>query len=452
MKKRRISLREIAMGIIILLVLFVVTAYRLYSQRTVTKQYSYSKEMFGNPLMGYAPCAWRDEVGEMVSLLYVDVTWRELEPEKGKFAWDVIEEENQFKRWKEEGKHFVFRFVCDIPGDETHLDIPDWLYEETGDGSWYDMEYGKGYSLDYGNEDFIRYHRNAVEKMGERWNQYGLLAYIELGSLGHWGEWHVNYQRGIRRIPEEEVRRKYVEPWKSAFPDSMLLMRRPFQEAKRYGTGLFNDMAGDRESTEEWLCWIEEGGIYSQPRQDEKLVPMKEFWKQAPVGGELTSGTPMDELTGELLEETMELIRKSHTTFLGPKMVPEGAGEGYERILGSMGYRLWISESRMNCKGGETALELIWENTGTAPFYRDWPVTVLVKDREGNLLEDCLIPMHLPQILPGRQHKTKVMLQEDVFSRYLHDEIQIQIRIQNPANERCTLRLANAGAGTEFKI
>lgn len=27
--------------------------------------------------------------------------------------------------------------------------------------------------------------------MGERWGSDSLISYIELGSLGHWGEWHV---------------------------------------------------------------------------------------------------------------------------------------------------------------------------------------------------------------------------------------------------------------------
>lgn len=344
-------LRAVA-GIVAFMLLAVGTAWRQHGKWEVTRQYVPSEECFGNPLMGYAPCAWRETVGEDVSLLYVDVTWRELEPEKGRFDWEAIEEENQFARWKSQGKHLVFRLVCDIPGEETHLDIPDWLYEETGDGSWYDMEYGRGYSPNYENETLIRYHKIAVEKMGERWGQDGFLAYIELGSLGHWGEWHVNYQRGIKRIPGERIRRRYVEPWKTAFPNSMLLMRRPFPEAESYGTGLYNDMAGDGESTREWLDWIEEGGTYSQPRQEEELVPMKDFWKQAPVGGELTSG----------------------------------------------------------------------------------------------------IPMKLSGLLPGQTQNTEVLLSKEVFSCYRDGEIQIQIRIQDPENEACTLRLANVGAGREFQV
>ena len=57
-------------------------------------------DFFGNPLMGYAPSAWYENVSEDISLLYMDITWAELEPEEGVYAWDSIEEENQINRWK----------------------------------------------------------------------------------------------------------------------------------------------------------------------------------------------------------------------------------------------------------------------------------------------------------------------------------------------------------------
>ncbi|MFQ9152653.1 MAG: hypothetical protein ACLR6B_15365 [Blautia sp.] len=62
--------------------------------------------------------------------MYVDITWAELEPEEGIYAWTAIEEENQIARWKKEGKHLVLRFLCDLPGTEAHMDIPQWLYEK----------------------------------------------------------------------------------------------------------------------------------------------------------------------------------------------------------------------------------------------------------------------------------------------------------------------------------
>ena len=147
--------------------------------RSETKEFSQSGETFGNPLMGYAPDARRENVSEDITLLYVDITWKELEPECGVYDWDTIEKENQFFRWRSEGKHLVLRFICDDPGDESHTDIPDWLYRETGkDGDWYDNDYGKGFAPDYSNTTMIRRHTQAVKAMGERWGSDSLISYI----------------------------------------------------------------------------------------------------------------------------------------------------------------------------------------------------------------------------------------------------------------------------------
>ena len=56
-------------------------------------------------------------------------------------------------------------------------------------------------------------------------------------------------------------------PWLEAFPGVNMLMRRPFHIAEAYGMGLYNDMTGHKESTEEWLTWIQEGGDYGQAEE-----------------------------------------------------------------------------------------------------------------------------------------------------------------------------------------
>lgn len=137
--------------------------------------------------MGYAPCAWNNKISNDISLLYMDITWAELEPKEGEYDWESIEKENQLTRWKTEGKHIVLRFVCDIPGKEKHMDIPEWLYEKSGHaGTWYDMELGKGFAPDYNNEQIIQHYIKAIEALGGHLGQDDLISYIELGSLGHW--------------------------------------------------------------------------------------------------------------------------------------------------------------------------------------------------------------------------------------------------------------------------
>lgn len=413
------------------------------SRRKTVKEYKESQTTFGNPLMGYARNAWYNDVSEDISLLYVDITWAELEPEEGVYAWEAIEEKNQFARWKKEGKHLVLRFVCDIPGNTEHMDIPEWLYEKSGKaGKWYDGEYGKGFAPDYENSTIISCHEQAVKALGARFGQDGLISYIELGSLGHWGEWHVNYGEGIQRIPGEEIREKYILPWIEAFPDAMILMRRPFAAAKKYGFGLYNDMTGHPQGTQSWFDWINNGGDYDQTGEKNAIVSMRDFWKTAPSGGEFTSSLSMEEMMDTNLSETVELIREAHTTFLGPKIPDEDYADEYKEVLKNMGYRLWISKAEIKSTRNSSHLELTWENSGVAPLYKDWPVYVYIEDDTGKLVEKRKIPMEISSVLPGEKKVTSIMLETDRLNSLLEKGYRLAVGIEDPMTETPSVRFA----------
>ena len=413
------------------------------SRRKTIKQYKESQAAFGNPLMGYAPSAWYNEVSEDISLLYMDITWAELEPEEGVYNWASIDEENQISRWRKEGKHLVFRFVCDIPGEEAHMDIPEWLYEKSGKaGKWYDGEYGKGFALDYNNPTIISCHEQAVKALGEHFGQDGLISYVELGSLGHWGEWHVNYSEGIQRIPREAVREKYILPWTKAFPDAMILMRRPFASAEKYGFGLYNDMTGQPEATQSWFDWINNGGEYDQTGEKNVIVPMKDFWKTAPSGGEFTSSLSMEEMLDTNLSGTVEMIREAHTTFLGPKIPDENYVDGYKEVLKNMGYRLWISMAELKNTAKGSRLKLTWENSGVAPMYKEWPVYVYIEDESGKLVEKSRISIKISSLFPGEKATTLTALETERLNSLLEKGYRLSVGIEDPMTELPCVRFA----------
>ena len=413
------------------------------SRRKTIKQYKESQAAFGNPLMGYAPSAWYNEVSEDISLLYMDITWAELEPEEGVYNWASIDEENQISRWRKEGKHLVFRFVCDIPGEEAHMDIPEWLYEKSGKaGKWYDGEYGKGFAPDYNNPTIISCHEQAVKALGEHFGQDGLISYVELGSLGHWGEWHVNYSEGIQRIPREAVRDKYILPWTEAFPDAMILMRRPFAAAEKYGFGLYNDMIGQPEATQSWLGWINNGGEYDQTGEKNVIVPMNDFWKTAPSGGEFTSSLSMEEMLDTNLSGTVEMIREAHTTFLGPKIPDENYVDGYKEVLKNMGYRLWISMAELKNTAKGSRLKLTWENSGVAPMYKEWPVYVYIEDESGKLVEKSRISIKISSLLPGETATTLTALETERLNSLLEKGYRLSVGIEDPMTELPCVRFA----------
>ena len=413
------------------------------SRRKTIKQYKESQAAFGNPLMGYAPSAWYNEVSEDISILYMDITWAELEPEEGVYNWASIDEENQISRWRKEGKHLVFRFVCDIPGEEAHMDIPEWLYEKSGKaGKWYDGEYGKGFAPDYNNPTIISCHEQAVKALGEHFGQDGLISYVELGSLGHWGEWHVNYSEGIQRIPREAVREKYILPWTEAFPDARILMRRPFASAEKYGFGLYNDMTGQPEATQSWFDWINNGGKYDQTGEKNVIVSMKDFWKTAPSGGEFTSSLSMEEMLDTNLSGTVEMIREAHTTFLGPKIPDENYVDGYKEVLKNMGYRLWISMAELKNTAKGSRLKLTWENSGVAPMYKEWPVYVYIEDESGKLVEKSRISIKISSLLPGEKATTLTALETERLNSLLEKGYRLSVGIEDPMTELPCVRFA----------
>lgn len=141
---------KIITGVVILLAAaFVLLAFymipRIYNL-SASVDFTAGDGVYENPLMGYVNWARHPEEAQTGQLVYIDVTWAEWEPREGHFDIKGLEERNHIKRWKDEGRHAVLRFVCDMPGSEKHMDIPQWLYEKTADGIFYDTDYGKGYA------------------------------------------------------------------------------------------------------------------------------------------------------------------------------------------------------------------------------------------------------------------------------------------------------------------
>ncbi|OGO90817.1 MAG: hypothetical protein A2Y17_03510 [Clostridiales bacterium GWF2_38_85] len=413
----------------------------------ISTEFQVTNDIYYNPLMGFATDATsKTDVGNN-SLVYIDITFREFEPEEGLYAFEQIAIDNNIEYWRSLGKHAVLRFQCDYPTDEEHIDIPDWLYEKTsGDGTNYDIEYGMGYSPNYNNEIFIEYHAKAIKALGEYFGNDDFVSYVQLGSLGHWGEWHVYYEGGIIRIPNETTRLKYIEPYPDAFPNAKLLMRRPFKAAAEYGFGLYNDMTGDPDSTDSWNEWLQYGGDYTQAEELDALVPMMDAWKTAPIGGEFTSSLSMDWLLKVNIDQTIQMLSESHVTFLGPKY-PELKNEsdelfkqGIDKVLFNMGYRYNVTKSVVTKSKWSSMekVEITWSNTGVAPMYWDWPVYLYVLDNDNNILDKYETKLELSTLLPGTEKTTKNIID---LSLYENSEIKLCVGIIDPMTKEPAVML-----------
>ncbi len=452
MKRRVLLLLTLVLAVLTV----VITMFYIMRPNVYQRHFSHSNQAVPNPLMGYAPpAATQDSLTQDVNLLYVDVTWRDLEPQKGKYNWESLEKKFRFEKWRREGKHLVLRFVLDYPQGEVHKDIPDWLYREMEDpGDWYDTSYGKGFSPNYSNPKLISYYGKIVSAMGRRWGKDGFISFIELGGLGHWGEWQVKQDSNIRSLPKATIQAKYVKPWLSAFSKADLLMRRPFKIAQSYQLGLYNDMSGNVESTETWLDWIELGGSYDQTGEKKALVPMPNAWKKSPIGGELASDPSLKVLLGRQLNKTLNLLEESHTSFLGPK-IAEDIGDdrrGYQKVLKKLGYRLWIASASLKLEGNTTTLSLSWRNSGIAPFYRNWRAYVYVQNWSGQTIERIAIPLNLTKLLPNTKEETTVKLKTPNVIKASKNQYRISVGIVDPMTGKDAVHFAVAGQEDQKRL
>ncbi len=423
----------------------------LFGTGTKAIKYREDPEPVINPYMGYAPDSLNTRLCDEASLVYINLLWSELEPEEGEYDWDYIEEKYLLDRWRSAGKNLVLRFVCDLPSNEEHMDIPQWLYDKTGDGEFYDIEYGKGYGPDYNNEVFIEEHGKVIAEIGKHFEGDGFLRYVELGSLGHWGEWHTYYPAGIPRIPKQAVREKYVAHYRKAFPYAKLLMRRTFNELPE-GWGVFNDMTGHGQDTFVWLTWIESGGDYDSSGEKNGLKAVPEIWNTAPVGGEFTSSIPMSDMLGLQLEETLKNLDRSHMTFIGPKVPdPKKSGdikEPSDKVLKKVGYRYRVSKLSMKTPfmSKETNLSLTVTNDGVAPIYFDHVMCMYIELPEGSDSERFLsicnglgkegteaegmlrfeMPFSLMEMTQGAEKKFDLTLPKDLLE-YVDTKIYVGI-------------------------
>ncbi|MBP5159789.1 MAG: hypothetical protein ILP10_05760, partial [Lachnospiraceae bacterium] len=266
-----------------------------------------------NPYMGWVPMATKVGHKQPHTMVYAPLIWSQLEPEeRGRFDWDGFEDRCNFKHWKEYGVRINIRFYMDQPTMKPHMDIPKWLYEmlggdgdvpagtspmpDTYKGEPYDSCIGVGYTPNYADPVLIREHERVVEAIAKRYGEDPSIAFIQIGSLGHWGEWHCwpyTKEEGgpSGTFPRTDIADIYVSHYLKNFDRRKLCMRRPTGPAASNGLGLFNDMFGDVPASKEvgnaWYEWFKKG--YRDARGEE-MPAMPDFWKRGVSGGEFANG------------------------------------------------------------------------------------------------------------------------------------------------------------------
>lgn len=440
-----------------------------------------SFDSFANPYTGWV--GWAEKYGSDqqsvydYNLIYVGIKWSEFEPAEGQYDFDALEEKYHISEQVAQGKRINLRFIMDNPdtvATEKCMDIPKWLYDKLveengadGAGTFYFREdlpggiagsSGSGFSPNYNSALLMQYHEKAIAALAEKYNDPSIVAYVQVGSLGHWGEFHT-WPEGTGVFPTPEIATKYMEPYTKYFTNVKVGLRKPYPYAAANDFGLFNDVFGVSQwaATPSWLKWIQDGCTdmgAGATAADVENSKMPDWWKVNYSGGEFASGNVRLHLTDAGTIGCLQQVRDSHTTWLGPcsaTMLYTEDEDSYtykanvEAMQKAMGYRFSLRSvtEYAELKAGETVtLDMCWDNKGVAPFYYNWYVEISLIGADGKVAYSELKDVAMNEWLPGSARETVTF---DVPENLPNGSYTVAVAIADSDTEEPAMKLAMTG-------
>lgn len=407
------------------------------------------KTLFINPLIGWVTDARDMNIEQSHSLVYASFSWRDIESAKGKYYFEKFEEDYNFSFWKSKNVKIIIRLYLDYPQDRSHRDIPDWLFDEMdGNGVAYANTYGMGFSPDYNDPLLLDYHERLIKAMADRYDSNPNIAFVEIGSLGHWGEWHTGINNDAQ-IPfaSQDVCEAITNQYIKYFKSKILLMRRPTKLAADNKMGLFNDSFGDVYQTEDcFINWFSKG--YTDLQTGVFNPPMQNFWMYAPSGGEVANHPGEQYFTDADIEQTLRQIKTSHTSWLGPSGPFYSTNHEIKRnmdiVQNSMGYKLYISKAvkdKNELFSDTRTLTVSLSNIGNAPFYYDWPLKIYIVDFNKSIKYEKAADFDIRDLMPDSCSEIKFIIPKEYHNR----AYKAYIGIADPSTDQAAVHFANKG-------
>lgn len=384
-----------------------------------------------NPLKGWCPYTNAGEIDQPYSMVFLYAPWKELEPNPGDFRFDAWE-----KSWDVDaakGKHIIFRIYIDYPSLPSGL--PTWLRAAGVKETTYE-DHGGGVSPDYDDPKMVAAMERFIEALGQRYNKHPRIAFIQLGMLGFWGEWHTWPREEMYASPQTEQR--IIDAYHKAFPDKSLMVRYARDYAGRQPwIGFHDDMfPQDTDNGKEWSFL---SGLRSSNRTGN--------WASAVIGGEMVPNQAGLWL-GPSYEKTTKMLERSHFSWVGPycpALEPAPDDEVFRRrsesLVRKMGYEFQLTEirhPRVVDPRRNFRIALAGRNKGVAPFYYPWSVEWALLDSSGRVIATHETEWDVREWLPGR-YSENADVQFDVPA----GEYQLGLGIRDPWRNRPAIKFAN---------
>ena len=397
-------------------------------------------EVLPNPFKGFAPWIGGSNPVYEAKLQEATYGWRDLEPQKGSYKWSVLE-----KNWGNiavTGKRVGFRIAAEIPGSGQD-DVPQWLIDEGVAMRPYSIDGEMGLLPDWDDPKFLAAHHDFIMALGNRYDQDSRVAWIDIGSYGFWGEWHVWLNDSL--AAKQSSKQAILEDYFAAFPTKSKVIAFDDDFATKYvtdhGGGIRNDCLGTQDANDWYLESL--NGI--DPTMNDQI------WKRAFITGEFC-GAEQGAIEGTTtrFDLNFEFIKQTHWSFIGPAggaIEPQNDQhkQNLDELFKTLGYRFVLREvthEAESAAGAKLDVSIKVENKGVAPFYFDWPLVISLANEQDSLIFQKSLDVDIRQWLPGlNTNEVQVALP----STLAVGEYQVKLAINDPMKDKPGVMFANTG-------
>ena len=383
------------------------------------------------------------------SIAYYRFDWDTLEPQEGRYNFDMID--LLLQKARNNGQDLAIRIMPTRPAD-LNRGTPKWFMAKAA-GYWYSKDGRKGWAPDHNDPYFLAKQEELVAAFGEKYNGHPDIIRMDIGSVGFWGEWQVSHTEPQIPMISEDNAIKIIDMYLKYWDRTPLSMQITYVPGLRYavskGTGWRADSLGDYGHFSDTWCHM----FDSYPQNLEQAEALQ-AWKNGPVTFEPPGtmydldkyvpdkGGGYDVMWNQALQwHGSSFNAKSKPIY--PHQVPSILD-----FLKRCGYRFTVRcivLPKVLLKDHQyLTVDMEIENTGVAPVYKNYiPAIKLAGARVSVILS---LEANPRQWLPGIHQVHDDLLLPD----YLRTgSYAVAFAILEPDNNSPAITLANKGMDPE---
>jgi len=391
--------------------------------------------------------------------LYLRLAWSYLEPEEGIFDWHYIDD--VVEKYVPSGYGISFRITCKETGtwpgsagqqqNGVMYATPVWVEKAGAKGTVTEAWGTRSWTPKWDDQVFLEKLDNFHRRFAERYDGKPWVRYVDIGSIGEWGEGHTSFSTKVPPTPDEviahaDLHLKHYKNSQLVVTDDLLYYGKPKEDQLRLleaviSTGI--TLRDDSPMVEWYLQQNAETWSVSHPHfydplyltkpiifelQHYHMVKRDGNWK-GPNGSEVLPSLGYS--AAEIMKNAIETMRATYIGYHGyaeewlsdnPELTKELANLcGYWYFPASVTFPKKL-------KSGINTIEMEWLNKGIAPAYHTFALIFrFTSSIDGHTFDVVIEDSGNRNWLPGKKRKEQYI--PDLPSAFQKGEYSVKFKL-----------------------